>query len=97
MKYHPTFPSRFGSVQDARAFCLRFFQWYNHEHRHGGIGLMTPWMVQTGRAETVRKARQAVLDQALSQNPQRFVRKPPRPPAPPNAVWINPPPQKIAA
>ena len=97
MKYHPTFPERFGGIQDARAFCQRFFRWYNHEHRHGGIGLMTPWMVHSGRVETVRDARQAVLDHALGQNPQRFVRKPPRPPAPPNAVWINPPAQKIAA
>jgi putative transposase len=97
MKYHPTFPERFGSIQDARAFCLRFFHWYNHEHHHGGIGLMTPWTVQTGRAEAVRDTRQAILNQAFQRHPQRFVCKPPQPPAPPNAVWINPPDQKIAA
>lgn len=97
LKYHPTFPERFGGVQDARAFCLRFFQWYNHEHRHGGIGLMTPWVVHTGRAEAVRGARAVVLGQALNRHPQRFVRRPPQPPATPNAVWINPPAEKIAA
>ena len=42
LKYHPAFPERFGSIQDARSFCQKFFHWYNGEHRHGGIGLMTP-------------------------------------------------------
>lgn len=97
LKYHPTFPSRFGSIQDARAFCLRFFQWYNHDHRHGGIGLMTPWMVHSGQAETRRNARQTVLNEAFQRNPQRFVGKPPQPPALMEAVWINPPAEQKAA
>lgn len=97
IKYHPTFPERFGGVQDARVFCLRFFQWFNHEHRHRGIGLMTPWMVHTGRADMVRSARQIVLDHAFQRNPLRFVRTPPQPPARINAVWINPAAEKNAA
>jgi len=42
MKYRPEFPNRFGCIQDSRAFCQQFFQWYNEEHRHSGIGLLPP-------------------------------------------------------
>jgi putative transposase len=54
MKYWPTFPDRFGSFQDAHAFCGRFFGWYNDEHRHSGVGFHTPADVHYGRAELVR-------------------------------------------
>jgi putative transposase len=91
MKYRPTFPDRFGSFQDAHAFCGRFFRWYNHEHRHSGIGLHTPADVHYGRAELVRARRADVLTAAYDQHPERFVRKPPEPPALPGAVWINQP------
>jgi putative transposase len=57
MKYRPEFPQRFGSSQDARAFCVDFFRWYNTEHHHSGIGLMTPEMVHYGLAEQVREKR----------------------------------------
>jgi putative transposase len=42
LKYRPEFPDRFESIEQARAFCRTFFDWYNHQHRHSGIGLMTP-------------------------------------------------------
>lgn len=91
LKYRPEFPDRFGSIQDARAFCREFFAWYNQEHRHSGIGLMTPEVVHYGRAEQVREARQKVLTAAYQEHPERFVRKPPVPPVVPSEVWINPP------
>ena len=91
LKYHPGFPDRFGSIEDARAFCRSFFGWYNVEHRHGGIGLLTPEMVHRGRGEAVRAARQVVLADAYAAHPERFVRKHPEPPKLPTAVWINPP------
>jgi putative transposase len=91
MKYRPTFPDRFGSFQDAHAFCGRFFGWYNHEHRHSGIGLHTPADVHYGRAELVQARRADVLTAAYDQHPERFVSKPPVPPALPGAVWINQP------
>ncbi len=50
LKYRPGFPDRFGSEQDARAHCRRFFDWYNHEHRHGALGLCTPNEVHRGLA-----------------------------------------------
>jgi putative transposase len=96
MKYRPTFPERFGSFQDAHAFCGRFFRWYNDEHRHSGIGLHTPADVHYGRAELVRARRGEVLTAAYTQHPERFVRKPPEPPALPTAVWINQPKEATA-
>jgi len=91
MKYRPEFPERFGSLEDARAFCGGFIEWYNTEHRHTGIGLLTPEMVHYGLAERVIEGRQKTLDQAYAAHPERFVKKPPAPPMLPGKVWINPP------
>lgn len=93
LKYRPDFPQSFASIEDARVFCARFFTWYNHEHRHSGIGLHTPADVHFGRADAVRLARGDVLDQAYTAHPERFVGKPPQPPRLPRAVWINKPPE----
>lgn len=90
-KYRPGFPKRFGCLEDARTTCRGFFSWYNDEHRHSGIGLLTPCVVHNGLAEQVHDRRQQVLTEAYSVHPERFVRKPPQPPAVPQAVWINPP------
>ncbi len=57
MKYRPAFPDRFGCIQDSRAFCQTFFPWYNDDHRHSGIGMMTPAMVHYGLASEVRENR----------------------------------------
>lgn len=97
LKYRPDFPERFGSLEDARIFCQGFFSWYNREHRHSGIGLMTPATVHDGRASTVRDARQRVLSAAYAAHPERFVRKPPQPPLLPHAVWINTPKKESAS
>jgi putative transposase len=91
LKYRPGFPQRFDSIEQARAFCRDFFGWYNHQHRHSGIGLMTPADVHHGRAEHVHADRARVLKDAYTANPERFVRHPPRPPALPTAAWINKP------
>jgi putative transposase len=91
LKHHPSFPDRFGCIQDARAFCQQFFAWYNHQHRHSGIALLTPADVHYGRAEQVISARAAVLEGAYAAHPERFVRKPPQPPRLSEAVWINKP------
>jgi len=91
LKYRPDFPDRFGSIEDARAFCRLFFPWYNDEHRHTGICLLTPATVHYGKSEALIAARQAVLDKAYELNPERFVRKPPIHKVMPEGVWINPP------
>ena len=91
LKYRPEFPKRFGSIEDARAFCRNFFQWYNQQHRHSGIGLLTPEVVHYGMAEEVIMQRQQVLERVYSDYPERFVKGRPKPPSLPGAVWINPP------
>ena len=91
MKYRPEFPDRFGCLQDARAFCQTFFPWYNDEHRHSGIGMMTPAMVHYGLAPAVRENRQRALDVAYAAHTERFVRRAPTPPPLPKEVWINKP------
>jgi putative transposase len=93
MKYRPEFPDRFGCIQDSRAFCQAFFRWYNTEHRHSGVGLLTPAMVHYGLAENILRRRQQVLDLAYQRHPERFVRSAPKPPALPSEVWINKPAQ----
>ena len=91
LKYHPDYPDRFGCIQDARAWARPFFQWYNHQHYHTGLNLLTPASVHYGQAEIVRQQRQAVLAVAYAQHPARFVRGKPIVKGAPDAVWINPP------
>jgi putative transposase len=91
LKYRPGFPDRFDTLEQARAFCRQFFSYYNGVHCHSGIGLMTPTTVHHGHAETVHAARSTVLDAAYAATPDRFVNRPPRPPALPIAAWINKP------
>ncbi len=94
LKYRPDFPDRFGSIEDSRIFCNRFFAWHAHEHRHSGIGLHTPADVHYGRAGAVREARGRVLDAAHSSHPERFFRHQPQPPKLPGTMWINKPEEK---
>jgi putative transposase len=91
LKYHPDYPDRFGCIQDSRAWAQPFFHWYNHEHYHTGLNLLTPASVHYGQSETVRQQRQATLAAAYAQHPQRFVRGEPIVKGAPDAVWINPP------
>jgi putative transposase len=97
LKYRPTFPDRFGSILDARGFCQAFFPWYNTEHHHSGLGLLTPEDVHCGRAASRIAARAEALALAYAAHPERFVRGMPQPAAAPRAVWINPPKSPPAA
>jgi putative transposase len=96
LKYRPAFPDRFDTIDHARQHCRGFFDWYNHAHRHSGIGLMTPAAVHHGHAEQLHAARAVVLDAAYQQHPERFVRKGPVPPNLPVTAWINKP-KEVAA
>lgn len=91
LKYSPEFPDRFGSLEDARGFCCRFFGWYNQRHHHSGIGLLTPEEVHYGKAAAVIEARQQVLWRAYENHPERFPRGRPKVPELPKEVWINRP------
>ena len=91
LKYRPAFPERFGSIHDARAQGHVFFPWYNTEHHHSGLGLLTPHDVHFGLAEQRVAARAAVLTTAYVAHPERFPAGRPRPATAPTEVWINPP------
>jgi putative transposase len=91
LKYRPEFPTRFDDIEHARTHCRTFFDWYNHAHRHSGIGLMTPAAIHHGTAPQLHQLRARVLDAAYHQHPERFDRQPPTPPELPTAAWINKP------
>jgi len=91
LKYRPEFPERFGSIEDGRAFCQRFFRWYNHEHHHSGLGFHTPANIHFGRAPQLQLDRARVLEAAYAAHPERFVRQLPLPPPLPGPAWINRP------
>jgi|SRR5690625_4113350 len=90
MKYTPDYPERFTSIGHARAWMARFVDFYNHEHRHSGIGLHTPASVHFGTATDIQARRQHVLDAAHAAHPERFSRRP-TPPQLPQKVTINDP------
>jgi putative transposase len=91
LKYRPDFPKRFGSFEDGLSLCRKFFRWYNTEHRHSGIGMLTPEHVHYGLADRVLEKRRCILEAAYEAHPERFVRGVPLPGSLPEAVWINPP------
>jgi putative transposase len=95
MKYRPGFPKRNGCIEDARGHSMEFFDWYNTEHRHSGIGYHTPESVHYGLAAGIPRATAAVLEAAYAADSERFLRAMPQPPTLPTAVWVNPPAKEV--
>jgi putative transposase len=91
LKYRPDFPERFSTIEEARMFCQDFYRWYNHEHRHSGIAMLTPASVHYQQHEPILKTRAAVLMKAFEEHPERFVKGVPVVKPIPEHVWINPP------
>jgi putative transposase len=96
LKYRPDYPDRFGSLQAARQWAQAFFPWYNNDHRHTALALMTPAMVHYGQVEAVQAQRQQVLQAAYAAHPERFVKGTPILPDLPTEVWINKPQSEVA-
>ena len=96
LKYHPDFPSRFPNQDAATDYCRSFFPWYNTEHRHAGIAMLTPETVHYGRAQAVIEQRQRTLSAAWESSPERFVGGQPMHTPLPQAVWINKPDNETA-
>jgi len=91
LKYRPNFPDKFGSIEHARQHCVDFFTWYNHEHYHSGLALLTPHDVHHGKTAAKIAKRKVVLAAAFDAHPERFPHGLPTPNEPREAVWINPP------
>lgn len=95
MKYHPGYPDRFGSFEDAKIWIREYFKWYNEEHHHEGLAYLTPTQVHTGQSIEILVKRQARLERAYQEHPERFSR-PPKVKDLPKEVWINAPaPEKL--
>ena len=90
LKYAPSYPERFTDPREARTY-LQAFSWYNTQHRHSGLGLLTPDTVHYGLTQQIQAARQQVLAHAYHNHPERFVNGKPQPPRVPEQVWINQP------
>jgi putative transposase len=95
LKYRPGFPERFASLAEARTWVQAFVYWYNYQHYHSALGLLTPAMVHHGQAQQVQTQRQQVLVAAYQDHPERFVRGQPSVAALPASVWINRPPEEV--
>ena len=91
LKYHPSFPGQFGSLEDARLFLRHFLDWYNNEHRHSGVAMMTPKDVHIGKADEIIRKRQETMNRAYSLHPERFVKGHPKLKPLSREVWINKP------
>jgi putative transposase len=91
LKSRPAYPERFRDIQEARRWVRDFVQWYNEEHYHTGLALLTPASVHYDGVTEILAQRQDVLDAAYATHPERFVGGPPQPQAPPRKVWINQP------
>ena len=91
LKYHRDFPDRFGSFEDSKTYFRGFFPWYNNEHRHSGIAMLTPATVHAGNAQTVLAARHDAMLVAYSMKPERFINGQPTLRVLPAEVWINRP------
>ena len=96
LKYHHTFPKSFGCIEDTQTFLRGFFDWYNRQHKHSGIGYVSPESLHTGQAHHIRDKRCTVLRSAYEKHPERFVKGIPLPPTIPEAAWINKPQEKVA-
>jgi putative transposase len=96
-KYQPEFPATFANIVEARAFCRVFMHWYNTQHRHSALALLTPTDVHHGRAPQVLRQRQSTMDTAYAAHPERFVRGHPKVRQLPTASYINRPSADIAS
>ena len=91
LKYRPDFPARFGELEDARGFCRDFFAWYNDDHHHSGLAMLTPFDVHHDLVDERIGQRQAALDVAFAAHAERFPRGRPIARRPAREVWINKP------
>lgn len=93
MKYRPDYPDRFADIEAARQWVRQFVQWYNQDHYHSGLNLLTPASVHYGEADVIRQQRQRVMSAAYTAFPARFARGEPIVQGAPAVVYLNPPTQ----
>jgi len=89
LKYHRFFKPWYESLEDAKECLAKFFEWYNTEHRHINLGLLTPEMVHEGKVDEVLATRTRALKDAYSKHPERFSKRGPKLLIPQERVGIN--------
>jgi len=89
LKYHRFFKPWYESLEDAKECLAKFFEWYNTEHRHINLGLLTPEMVHEGKVDEVLATRTKALIDAYSKHPERFSKRGPKLLIPQERVGIN--------
>lgn len=72
MKYRPSYPERFASLEAAREWLERFVIWYNTEHQHSGIRFVTPEQRHLGQDHAILEKRKQVYEAAKNKNPERW-------------------------
>ena len=72
-KYCPLWPDRpFDTVGEARAWVLRFVQWYNEEHRHSALKYVTPVQRHQGLDGALLDKRAKLYAKARRDHPERW-------------------------
>ena len=73
LKFCPIYPTKpFENIEAARAWVIRFVEWYNNEHLHSGISFTTPASRHEGKDTEILKQREVVYASAQKKNPNRW-------------------------
>ncbi len=89
-KYRPQYPGAFASLEEARAWMLRFTRWYNHSHKHRNLKFVSPAQRHRGEDAALFAKRTTVYEQARAKHPARRSRGI-RNWSLPTEVWLNRP------
>ena len=72
MKGRVIYPEYFGCIEDAEALLQKFVEWYNYEHLHSSLDLLTPHSVHYGMQDEILERRNNLLEEARKRHPERF-------------------------
>ena len=89
-KYRPDYPSDgYENLPAAQQWVTGFLRWYNHEHCHSAIRLVTPEERHAGQDDEVLARRDAIYAEAKRQYPGRWSGAT-RNWTPRRAAWLHP-------
>ena len=72
LKYRPSYPGKFKTIEDAREWMQGFVEWYHNEHRHSGIKFITPMQRREGKDKEILKIRKETYEKAKALHPERW-------------------------
>jgi putative transposase len=74
VKYRPDYPDAFESIEAALEWMNKFIEWYHNDHRHSGIGFVTPMQKRRGEDDAIMKKRKTTYENARARHPERWSR-----------------------